>query len=566
MRRMIAIGFASLGLIGIAPVARATARYDAGNVKEHKAPGWWLDAKFGIFIHWGPYSVPAWGPVSDLDVATNFTPYAEWYAETMSIPGTATWQHHLATYGPAFGYDDFIPQWTAAKWKPDDWIKLFKSAGAKYFVLTTKHHDGFALWCSKTSHRDACEMGPKRDVVGDLMAAAHRAGDVVRPGLYYSIPEWFNPARKEPFLYQDNTRWDSTSRFIFSFAFESPLPYRNPYTQLPVPYTGYVPIDDYAAGQVRPQMRELIHDYKPSIIWCDIGGRESYYLSNSVIADYFNTVPDGVVDDRCGDQNTHADYATVEHSTDIAKPPFEVVQGLAGLGSSFGYNAAEPDSGYQTLPVLLDTLVDTVSRGGNLMLDIGPRADGTIPEVMTDRLRGIGQWLKVNGEAIYGSHAWTQPAAGDVRFTVGPAGFLYATTLGWPGKELTIDAPVAMTKGKRIALLGSNERPLAFRKDGSKLVITMPAQGATTSTHAFVLRIGAPLKARLTARRKGRTVSGRLVLPPGLTRAVGCRGTITAGRRHTRVRPDCTYKVRGVSGRVRVRFAGNPVLRATRAG
>jgi alpha-L-fucosidase len=541
--------------VGLAVVVAALASATAAS--GHTAPAWWRDAKFGIFVHWGPYSVPAWGPVSAVDQATNITNYAEWYGETMSVQGTATWQHHLETYGAGFNYDDFIPRWTASKWDPDAWIRLFEQAGAKYFVLTTKHHDGVSLWCTKVSHRNTCDMGPHRDLVGDLMAAAHRAHDAVRPGLYFSIPEWFNPAPKEGNLYSDGNRWDSSTRLAFSYAFENPLPRRNPYTQEPIPYTGYIPVSDYATGVVKPQVEELIHQFRPDILWCDIGGRESYYHSNAWIDDYYKAVPDGVVNDRCGDLSTHADYTTVELPTDTGKPPFEVVQGLAGRGSSFGYNAAEPESGYQTLPALLDTLADTVARGGNLMLDIGPRADGSIPQVMVDRLRGIGGWLKVNGEAIYDSHAWSQPEAGDVRFTVGRAGFLYAIALGTVGRQLTIDAPAPVGTDTRIALLGRDERPLAFHRDGAKLVVDLPDGLAG---HAPVLRIGAPLTPRLTAHRRGRVVSGRLVLPRGVTRAMGCRGTVVVGRRRARVGRDCRYRVRA-AGR-RAAFTGNPVLRA----
>jgi alpha-L-fucosidase len=321
------------------------------------------------------------------------------------------------------------------------------------------------------------------------MAASKRAGDRVRPGLYFSIPEWFNPAPKEGFLYSDNTRWDETTRMAFSFAFENPLPRRNPYTQLPIPYTGYVPVDDFASGVVRPQVEELVRDFKPGILWCDIGGRETYFHSNEWIADYYKAVPDGVVNDRCGDLDTQADYATVELVSDVGQPPFEVVQGLAGRGSSFGYNAAEPESGYQTLPDLLDTLVDTVAHGGNLMLDIGPRADGTIPKIMSTRLREIGSWLDVNGEAIYGSRSWSTEAAGNVRFTVGRTGSLYAIALGWPGDKLTIDAPVPVDDDTKIVLLGTDEQPLPFHREGSKLVVDLPAESSVKSTHAYVLRI-----------------------------------------------------------------------------
>ncbi len=548
-------------LAGCAAVVLLASPSHAATLAQHTAPQWWLDAKFGIFVHWGPYSVPAWGPVSQLDNLTNLTPYAEWYAETMTIPGTATWQHHLRTYGPNVGYDDFIGQWKAQRWDPDAWIALFRRAHAKYFVLTAKHSDGVALWCSQTSRRDTCDMGPRRNLVGDLMTAAHRARDVVRPGLYYSIPEWFTPAPKAPNQYgADNKRWDATDRFIFGVAYESLLPRRNPYTQLPIPYTGYEPIADYASGQVTPQIRELVSQFKPAVLWCDIGGRETYYRADRFIADYYATVPDGVVDDRCGDHTTHADYTTVERSKDAVKVPFEVVQGLAGLGSSFGYNAAMPDSGYQSVDQLITTLADTVADGGNLMLDIGPRADGTIPQVMTDRLEGIGRWLDANGEAIFGSQRWTQPRAGGVRFTVGPAGFLYAIAVDRSPGSLTIDAPVPVKAGMRISLLGDDDRPLDFRRDDGKLVVPLPA-GA--GDHPFALRIGARLRVRVTARRRGGVLTGRLSLPHGLTRAVGCRGRVAAGRARARVRADCTFRVR--RGARTVRFSGNPVLRPVTA-
>jgi alpha-L-fucosidase len=561
------IGGLVAALLLVAQQAGAAVHYSPteASLARHTAPAWWRDAKFGVFIHWGPYSVPAWGPVSSVDQTTNLTNYAEWYAEMMTFQGSATWQHHLATYGPSVDYDDFIEQWKPTSWDPDGWIRLLEQAGAKYFVLTSKHSDGVALWCTKTSHRNTCDLGPHRDLVSDLMAAAHRAHDVVRPGLYYSNPEWFNPAPKGPDLYKDDTKWDQTQRMEFAYAYENPAPRRNPYTQQPVPYTGYIPISDYAKGQVTPQIEELIHQFHPDVLWCDIGGRETYYHAREYIADYYNTVPDGVVDDRCGDQTTHADYATNELPSDDSKPPFETVQGLGGRGSSFGYNAAMPDAGYQPVPILLDTLADTVARGGNLMLDIGPRADGSIPQVMVDRLRGIGAWLKVNGEAIYGSHAWSRPAAGDVRFTVGASGFLYAIGHDPGARQLRIDAPVPIGPQTRISLVGHDTRPLTYRRDGSALVVDLPATGPVEHP---VLRIGAPLRARLRASVRGRVVSGRLVLPKGVQRQAACRGRVRAGGLSAPVSRTCRYRVvlrAAPRHPLRARFGGNPVLRPARA-
>jgi len=548
-----------------APVVAAPARYEPtkASLDAHPLPAWWSEGKFGIFIHWGVYSVPAWAPLDELGKASDITPYAEWYGSTMTIPGSATYQYHLQTYGQDFAYDDFIPRFTAAKFDPDAWVELFGEAGAKYFVLTSKHHDGFALWCTKTTQRNSCDMGPRRDLVGELFAAAHRAKHRVKPGLYYSIPEWFNPAPRPKGMYSDaEYAADPATQLAYAASFGDVFPNRNPYTMAPVPYTGYVPIDDYATGQVIPQVEELIQRYRPYELWCDIGGRGSYFQSNRFIADFFNAArtsnPDGVVvDNRCGDTTTHGDFATPEYSPTFPKPPFESTR---GMGLSFGYNQLEDAAGgYLSAAELIKTLIDNVSHGGNLLLDIGPKADGTIPQPMIERLRAMGAWLKINGEAIYATNAWTQPAAGNVRFTVGKAGFLYATALGWPGTQLTIDAPVPTPPGTRIALLGSSERPLAFHRDGTKLVVDLPDQGATTSQHAYTVRIGRRLRPRLAA-------SGRLILPRGVTRAMGCRGTVSlttrrqgriVARRKIAVRPDCRF--RSHSGAL-IRFNGNPVL------
>lgn len=550
------------------------------SLARHQLPAWWKDGKFGVFIHWGVYSVPAFAPpgVPPFEASPNCSGYAEWYWLVQQIPACTAWRHHLQTHGPDVEYDDFIPRFRAERFDPDAWVRLFAAAGARYFVLTTKHHDGFSLWCTSTTQRNACEMGPRRDLVGDLVAAARRHGDAVRPGLYYSIPEWFNPAPR-PSSATDGTGSNAP-------LFLSVIPPRNAYTQTPVPYTGYTPIDDYAAGQVRPQLRELIDRYHPSVLWCDIGGNERYFRSNETIAYYFNraktTNPDGVaVDDRCGDGTTHRDYKTSEYRTTYPQPPFEATR---GMGTSFGYNAEESDTSYLTADQLIATLISTVANGGNLLLNIGPRADGTIPELMVDRLKAIGEWLAINGEAIYGSSTWTQPEADDLRFTVGASGFLYATMLKWPGRELTIDAPVPLGRGARVALLGSDERPLRVRREGSKLVVTLPSAdpgAATRSRGAYTLRVGPRLRpARLTTRshvpRAGfLTLTGRLRLPSGVTPAMGCRGSVTivAERRRRTVtigraalRPSCRFRATVArvppNTRLIARFTGNPVLRA----
>ncbi len=508
-----------------APCAAAqTYEANPGSLSAHKAPNWWKDGKLGIFIHWGVYSVPAWAPTG-----LQYLGYAEWYWAFQQVPGTPTWQHHLQTYGPNVVYDDFIPQFRAERFDPDAWIKLFEEAGAKYFVLTAKHHDGFNLWPTRTSDRNSARMGPHRDLVGDLFAAAHRADDRVKPGLYYSVPEWFSPAPK-PADHQG----------------VGPLPLfggeairRNAYTQLPVDYTGYKPVADYAKDVMIPSVEELIHEYHPNVLWCDIGGNSTYYQSDRWIADFYNaaqrTNPEGVVvDDRCGEAGkTHKDFTTAEYSTDGSYPTGDW-EATRGMGYSFGYNQAETDAEYLTPLEIIKTLVDSVAHGGNLLLDIGPKADGTIPEVMTTRLHALGDWLKVNGRAIYGSRQWTVPGEDALRYTKGRDGALYVTAFGWPGATLTIPDAGQVAADDVVTLLGSDEQPLTWRQDGASVVVTMPdadAAKATTSKHAFVVRIGRPAPPAISGvRASGRRLTFTVDQPAKVTirTAVARRGRYVA--------------------------------------
>jgi alpha-L-fucosidase len=464
------------------------------SLADHPLPDWWRDAKFGIFIHWGVYSVPAWAP-------TNWVlNLAEWYWRFQSMAGTPYWQHHLETYGANVVYDDFIPQFRAQRYDPDAWADLFRSAGARYFILTTKHHDGFALFPSAFSRRNAAAMGPRRDLVGPLVKAARKRD--LKVGLYFSVPEWFNPASHLDLTVDrvasglgggtDNL----VSQAIGAAAFNQGGP-SNAYTLAPVPYRGYRRFPDYGQFE-RAQLRELIRRYRPDELWADIGGPEPYFQGNKLIAEYYNQAeihnPEGVVvNDRVGDYRTHRDYNVVEIGGSYA------VGALTGgpsetartMGESWGFNQAEHD--YASVGTLVRELVNAVANNSNYVLNIGPRADGTIAQPLVDRLNGIGDWLAINGEAIYGTRPWTQPGADPLRYTVGKNGKRYVIALAWPGRELVIDQPAPIADNARIVLLGSDDRPLDWKRSGSTVTITMPAGGnaqrATRSKHAFAFRI-----------------------------------------------------------------------------
>lgn len=473
------------------------------SLNSHESPEWFDDDKFGIFVHWGPYSVPAWGPRGS---------YAEWYWNYMNSNGSATNQYHRATYGADYPYDRFIDEWKAEEFDPEAWVDLFKDAGAKYFVLTSKHHDGTALWDSDVSGRDTVDLGPKRDLAGELFSAARDDGEL-KAGFYYSLYEWYNPAY-------------------------TGKPARNPYTGAEVPYTGAPTGVDYVDDYMLPQMRELIDKYDPDILWCDGQWEKpaSYWKTAGVIAEYYNRAKNGeephevAVANRCkidsgSLDSTELDFQTPEYTVkpDIDTNKWESSRGIA---HSYGYNQNEPIEDYLTSDQLVESLVDIVSKNGNLLLDVGPKADGTIPELQAERLRDIGAWLDVNGDAIYGTTYWNradEPASDvPVRYTQRD-GSLYATALDWPGERLTLGDDLPFGDDTEVELLGSDGKSLDWeRNDAGEIEIEMPEEGAeaTTSTHAFTFEISNPgldSLLRTTVRvpeavQRGATVVGSAVI------------------------------------------------------
>lgn len=343
------------------------------SIKTHTVPKWYDDAKFGIFIHWGIYSVPAYAPhtyeLGEVDSKEWFAnnPYAEWYYNSINIGKGSTYEHHIQKYGKDFKYEDFIPMWKAENWNPEEWAEIFKEAGAEYVVLTTKHHDGFCLFPSKYTHFNSLEMGPKRDITGELTKAVRDEG--MRMGLYYSgLIDW--QFANDP-IFEDDDMY-ATACPTFAYA-------------------------DYSYNQ----MNELVDHYAPSVFWNDIGWpKQSEYMMPYFFAHYYNHVPEGVVNDRFN--KIYHDFLTKEYKAGSVnrKEKWEMCR---GMGFSFGYNANEGDDQLISVKDLISLLVATVANNGNLLLNIGPRADGTIPEEQVRRLKILGSWLKVNHDGIYGT-------------------------------------------------------------------------------------------------------------------------------------------------------------------
>jgi alpha-L-fucosidase len=471
----------ALGLLGALLQSAAFAQSpkytpDWASVDSRPTPAWWTDAKFGIFIHWGVYSVPAFAPKGE---------YAEWYWERLRAPGNPASAKdqalrrearafHERVYGKDFDYPQFAPLFHAELFDADQWADILARSGAKYVVLVSKHHDGFALWPSKEADAswgrpwNAAEVGPHRDLVGELSAAVRRRK--LEMGFYYSLYEWFNPL------------W---------LAGDS---------------------DAYVTRHLFPQFKDLVTRYQPSVIFSDGEWplQSEKWRAPELLAWLFNesAVRDKVVvNDRWGSESRHkhGGYYTTEYGAGLPGASHAWEENR-GIGFSYGYNRNESLDDYATGQRLLLTLLDTVSRGGNLLLNIGPTADGRIPVEMQERLAYLGRWLDANGEAVYGTRTfregaqWTTgrrqavdtstnfrakydveqltltPAPGDARkeilFTKKDS-TLYAILPRYPDGPLII-RDIVLRKGARVRLLGTAHGSVAWAQRGKDVVVSTP--------------------------------------------------------------------------------------------
>jgi len=436
--------------------------------RSRAVPQWYEDAKLGIFIHWGPASVPAFAAGTPLrpgeleemlfyDSPRKDLPYADWYLNAMSYPDSATAQHHAATYGNA-PYADFKPtfeQHVNEGWDPNAWADLFYKAGAKYVVLVTKHHDGYTLWPSAVSNPNRENWESPRDLVGELATAVRARG--MRFGTYYSTGlDWSFKLVTEDDRIRDIMRSAPSSQ---TYA-------------------------DYAYAQIV----ELIDRYHPDILWADIGYPSKGRL-NQLFEYYFANVPDGTVNDRWGavdvlgkiaripgatwamkalarfmlsmepdplkDDPARLGYKTAEYDSLPGVPPFKW-ESTRGLGGSFAYNAHETAADMLSAADLVDFLVDTVAKNGNVLINIGPDSFGHIPIIQQHPLLGLGDWMAVNGEAIYGTRPWTRyknERGRELRYTQSDTA-LYAIVMGDVEESFTIERPDV--KSSDIDVLGAN--------------------------------------------------------------------------------------------------------------
>ena len=445
------------------------------SIRKHKVPNWFQDAKFGIFIHWGLYSVPAFAvkelsftesPAVGEEYYFKNNPYAEWYLNTLRISGSPTHEHHKKEFGEDFSYDDFVPIFNEElkKWNPEEWAELFKKAGARYVVLVTKHHDGFLLWPTKYPNPMKVNYIANRNIVSELTNSVKSEG--MKMGFYYST----------------SFDWSFNSEPIDARASDMINGITTP------EYTEYVKNHWY----------ELIDDYEPSILWSDIGAPPPFDLFE-LFAYYYNKFPEGVINDRWDkifhkDGKVHKmrrtffyDYTTPEYKSYnfIKKKKWESNR---GIGNSYGYNKMEKEDDYLTSNDFIKMLVDIVSKNGNLLLNIGPMSDGTIPEIQKEVLQGIGQWLEINGEGIYGTRPWERAEGNtldnlEIRFTHKNE-LLYIHLLNNPiGKTLKILA-LTIPQNSKIRMLGY-ENQLKWEQDQEDLVINIPENLTESSVYVF---------------------------------------------------------------------------------
>ena len=394
-------------------------------------PEWFADAKFGIFIHWGIYSVPAFTKRGD---------YAEWYMRQIENPDSEARKFHDRVYGKDFHYEDFAGMFKAELFDANQWADLIRRSGAKYMNLVSKHHDGFCLYKSDYAWNwNTVDVGPHRDFCMELKTALEGTG--VRFGVYHSVYEWFHPLfLKDP--------------------------------------------EEYALKHLHPMLKELITKYEPATLFTD--GEWDYesavWHSTEFLQWLYNESPvkDYIVpNDRWGKEtrgrlggNFTTEYGTIDNGRKIEDieldRPFEECR---GIGRSFGLNRAETTEDYLSAKELLVTLCDLVSKGGNFLLNIGPAADGTIPVIMEERLLQMGKWLEVNGDAIYGTRVYTKNRQEGVYYTK-KANKVYAIIDRFPFGSVTFNE-IPYADGLKARLL-SHPAALTVENDNGRAKITFP--------------------------------------------------------------------------------------------
>lgn len=431
-----------LRALGASIAVGVTGQYtpDWESVDSRPVPKWFDESKFGIFIHWGVFSVPSYG--------------SEWYWWRTAGPDGERIAEYVdfqnRVYGEDFKYQDFAPMFKAQMFDPARWAKLFKRSGAKYVVLTSKHHEGFTNWPSNVSWNwNSMDIGPHRDLVGDLAAAVREEG--LTYGLYHSLFEWFNPM----YLQDKANNWETR---------------------------------DFVLKKTLPELKDIVEKYKPEVIWSDGDWEapDSYWGSPDFLAWLYNESPvkDTVVtNDRWG-QGTSRTHGGYYSGSDRQQPGPELLSHkwencMTVDGGSWGYARETELSDYLSAFDIIQELVSTVAYGGNILLNVGPTADGLILPIFEERLSQVGDFLEVNGEAIYSTvpnsmiQNATVTGGKEAYFTAGQDSDYYIA-VGWPDLEKDVKIPLTGLESGEVLSRGGDNVPVSCTSQGSLSTCKLP--------------------------------------------------------------------------------------------
>ncbi|WPR73340.1 alpha-L-fucosidase [Algoriphagus sp. NG3] len=465
------------------------------SLRKYEVPEWFKDAKLGIFIHWGPYAVPAYG--SEWYPRLMYMDSVVWNpkGEIVSEKPSEIYDHHVENWGELdeFGYKDFIPMFTAENFDAKEWIDLFKKAGAKYIVPVAEHHDGFAMYQSSHTKWDAVEMGPKQDILGELVKEGREQGLKVGASSHFAFNwDYFNKTG------------DATDQTFSDLYGRSHSP--------------YVPADEQFLELWWKRTKEIIDNYQPDVLWFDfVLDREEYRPYHPKLAAYYYNKGLDWDKEVVLQNKNFDDFESYPPGTnvldlergkmsDIHEYPWQTDTSIGA--NSWGYVSNWISKSPNTL---VDDLIDIVSKNGCLLLNIGPKADGTIPEDQKEVLLSIGKWLDQNGEAIYGTTHWkifgegpTEVATGhhtegknkdltgkDFRFTQ-KDGNIYAIAMDWPGdgkaeiEAFSAGSDLLESDIAEVTLLGHDGK-LTWEQDSKHLKIDLP--DSKPGDFAYVFKI-----------------------------------------------------------------------------
>ncbi|MGY6743968.1 MAG: alpha-L-fucosidase [Cecembia sp.] len=471
------------------------------SLKLHEVPEWFEDAKLGIFLDWGPWSVPGYAPLKGAEASTGGS-YPDWYEFLMD---NLYKEYHDEVWGADFRRDDFLPLLTGENFNSEEYMLLAVNSGAKYFVPFTKHHAGWTMWESEFTKRNAVEMGPGRDIYKELIEAGKKYD--MKMGFYFSVSEWEYPVIVD----QNLSQWDPVKNLaIFQDALGQ-IPRATPLASyFPALHdrmiSGKIPVKDYFADYMIPSFKEAVDKYDPDLVWYDGGWGSPVSISRTMeTSAYFYNQAEGkkdvVINNRAGSSLSEDDLIKVRDLMDSGKrdeamkiylsgqqlgdygtPEFTIgdvdIQSkwevCRSISPAFGYNWQDDEASSLSGEELIKLFVDIVANNGNLLLVISPDGSGKLPDIQKDRLLELGDWMKVNAESIHNTRPWKVQKENDKFFTKSKDGkSLFVHCTNWPGENLIINTPIE--EGiKGIKLLGSDINLQFTKASNGNLEIPIP--------------------------------------------------------------------------------------------